>query len=263
MAAEQLERSILERKERDELHAIASAMSLKPTARSKKADIIDLILRATGVGTDGATGAAGAEPNGSRAAGEERAAAVANGTRGEGAPVDGGATPEPAAASGGTAGSGAPRTRSARNPRRAVAAAQLELGGELALGAEHANGAADSNGRDGNGATVTVPRPESGSNERSSDEATGLNGAGSNGAQVNGTARAGSASPSASAEAGPEGAVAAPPAPHGAPNGSDLGNRRGRRRRGPRPRAPRLHRRSRVARLAGRARPGAGTARPA
>ena len=50
MAAEQLERSILENKERDELHAIASAMALKPAARSKKADIIDLILQATGVG---------------------------------------------------------------------------------------------------------------------------------------------------------------------------------------------------------------------
>ena len=52
MAEEQLERSILERKERDELHAIASAMSLTPAPRSRKADIIDLILEATGV--DGA-----------------------------------------------------------------------------------------------------------------------------------------------------------------------------------------------------------------
>ena len=44
MPEEQLERSILERKERDELQAIASALSLKPVARSKKSDIIDLIL---------------------------------------------------------------------------------------------------------------------------------------------------------------------------------------------------------------------------
>src|ERR1700735_2225570 len=51
MAEEQLERSILEGKERDELHAIASAMSLKPASRSKKSDIIDLILEATGVDT--------------------------------------------------------------------------------------------------------------------------------------------------------------------------------------------------------------------
>jgi len=50
MAAEQqLERSVLERKERDELRAIAQAMSLDTNSRSKKADIIDQILRAAGV----------------------------------------------------------------------------------------------------------------------------------------------------------------------------------------------------------------------
>jgi transcription termination factor Rho len=46
---QQLERSVLERKEREELRAIAQAMSLQTTSRSKKADIIDLILRAAGV----------------------------------------------------------------------------------------------------------------------------------------------------------------------------------------------------------------------
>jgi transcription termination factor Rho len=50
MAGEQLERSILESKERDELQAIAAAMSLKPAPRTKKSDIIDLILDATGIG---------------------------------------------------------------------------------------------------------------------------------------------------------------------------------------------------------------------
>jgi transcription termination factor Rho len=48
-AEQQLERSVLERKEREELRAIAQAMSLQTTSRSKKADIIDLILRAAGV----------------------------------------------------------------------------------------------------------------------------------------------------------------------------------------------------------------------
>ena len=48
-AEQQLERSVLEGKERDELHAIAQAMSLKTTTRTKKADIIDQILEATGV----------------------------------------------------------------------------------------------------------------------------------------------------------------------------------------------------------------------
>src|SRR5213082_921070 len=45
---QQLERSVLEAKERDELHAIAEALSLKPGSRTKKADLINQILRATG-----------------------------------------------------------------------------------------------------------------------------------------------------------------------------------------------------------------------
>jgi transcription termination factor Rho len=55
MAGEQLERSILEGKERDELQAIAAAMSLKPAPRTKKSDIIDLILDATGIAAPAAT----------------------------------------------------------------------------------------------------------------------------------------------------------------------------------------------------------------
>jgi len=46
-AEQQLERSVLESKERDELHAIAQALSVKTTTRTKKADIIDGILKAT------------------------------------------------------------------------------------------------------------------------------------------------------------------------------------------------------------------------
>ncbi len=58
-AEQQLERSVLEGKERDELSAIAQAMSLKTTTRTKKADIIDQILDATGV-----TSAPAAQSNG-------------------------------------------------------------------------------------------------------------------------------------------------------------------------------------------------------
>ena len=53
-AEQQLERSVLESKERDELHAIAQALSVKTTTRTKKADIIDGILKATGVHVDDA-----------------------------------------------------------------------------------------------------------------------------------------------------------------------------------------------------------------
>jgi transcription termination factor Rho len=48
--AQQLERSALERKDRDELHTIAVAMGGKPGSRARKADIVDLIMELAGVG---------------------------------------------------------------------------------------------------------------------------------------------------------------------------------------------------------------------
>ncbi len=67
-ADQQLERSVLESKERDELHAIAQALSVKTNTRTKKADIIDGILKAAGVAVDGAAtstnGASTAPTNG-------------------------------------------------------------------------------------------------------------------------------------------------------------------------------------------------------
>ena len=48
-AEQQLERSVLEGKEREELHAIAKSLSVKTTSRTKKADMIDGILQAAGV----------------------------------------------------------------------------------------------------------------------------------------------------------------------------------------------------------------------
>jgi len=46
---QELERSALERKDRDELHTIATALGGKPGSRAKKADIVDLILDLAGV----------------------------------------------------------------------------------------------------------------------------------------------------------------------------------------------------------------------
>jgi transcription termination factor Rho len=83
---QQLERSVLERKERDELHAIAEAMSLKPGSRAKKADIIDQILRATGVEVASGDGAAGDGRQAARKAGAGAAgAAAADGANGQSA----------------------------------------------------------------------------------------------------------------------------------------------------------------------------------
>src|SRR3954452_9028524 len=47
-----LERSVLERKERDELAAIAEAMGVKAGARTSKANLIGQILREAGIETD-------------------------------------------------------------------------------------------------------------------------------------------------------------------------------------------------------------------
>src|SRR5439155_26403999 len=46
-----LERSVLERKDREELAAIAEAMGTKPAARASKATIINTILREAGIET--------------------------------------------------------------------------------------------------------------------------------------------------------------------------------------------------------------------
>jgi transcription termination factor Rho len=49
MSGTQLERSVLEAKEREELFAIADALGTTPTARARKSDLVNQILRATGV----------------------------------------------------------------------------------------------------------------------------------------------------------------------------------------------------------------------
>jgi len=59
-----LERSVLESKERDELLAIAAAMVLKVPARARKADIIDAILTAAGIGQPASSSSLEAGANG-------------------------------------------------------------------------------------------------------------------------------------------------------------------------------------------------------
>ncbi|MDQ3469575.1 MAG: Rho termination factor N-terminal domain-containing protein, partial [Actinomycetota bacterium] len=48
MAAEALEQSVLEAKDKDQLLAIAKALGVKASARTKKSDLIDQILETTG-----------------------------------------------------------------------------------------------------------------------------------------------------------------------------------------------------------------------
>jgi transcription termination factor Rho len=70
MSAEQttLERSALERKDREELTTIAQALGAKPPSRARKADIVQLILELTGVEPAGGGGSPGGDANGRKEA---------------------------------------------------------------------------------------------------------------------------------------------------------------------------------------------------
>src|SRR6516225_9606117 len=110
-AEQQLERSVLEGKERDELSAIAQAMSLKTTSRTKKADIIDQILDATGVtsGSNGDGTAPGADADEAKPARRSRAAvASTDPADARGAATAEASPPEPAASAGGAPTEAAP-----------------------------------------------------------------------------------------------------------------------------------------------------------
>ncbi len=175
MSGEQLERSILERKEREELKAIATAMSLEPVARTKKADLVDQILRAAGVeiseggnaGTaNGAVpGASGPPRSATEAAGDGIAATAVLtaagtddsltpvGTAGE---IPNGKAPRPRVA----------RTRTAKPKADPVAATGSVLGDAGSASAETEEGSAPAGAATGSGhgeGDAVVLPPESGS----------------------------------------------------------------------------------------------------
>src|SRR5918997_2748090 len=68
-----LERSALERKDREELTTIAQALGVKPPSRARKAQIVQLILEITGVepapAADAASPGDGGDPPAARAQG--------------------------------------------------------------------------------------------------------------------------------------------------------------------------------------------------
>lgn len=99
MSGEQaLERSVLERKERDELHTIAEALGVKPGTRTKKADLIQTILVAAGVESAPPPSEGDDKPKRTRAPRAAKAAESAEG--GDGAvlaPESGAPAPDPGA----------------------------------------------------------------------------------------------------------------------------------------------------------------------
>src|SRR5438270_6291209 len=80
-----LERSVLERKERDELAAIAEALGVKAGARTSKANLIGQILREAGIETEDDRPKRAAKPKSENGAanGEATSDAQAEGPTGE------------------------------------------------------------------------------------------------------------------------------------------------------------------------------------
>ncbi|MGO9197327.1 MAG: transcription termination factor Rho [Acidimicrobiales bacterium] len=113
MSGEQLERSILERKASDELRAIATAMSLEPASRVKKADLVTQILRAAGVEVDSTPA------NGNGHADANAFGASTSSTTS----VSEGSSPEVTEPTADSSGSAAPKPRAtrARAPKKAAA----------------------------------------------------------------------------------------------------------------------------------------------
>ena len=122
----QLERSVLEGKERDKLQAIAEALGLKPTARAKKADLIDGILRATGVEVAPPADAEAARPR--RVTRKRVASAEQNGPVTPG-PADQGGDPAPAEVTPAASDDAAPV------PPAGSGGGQAATGGAVAVGA--------------------------------------------------------------------------------------------------------------------------------
>ena len=89
MAAEALEQSVLENKDKDQLLAIAKALGLKATSRTKKSDIIDSILETTGsTPAPSAPAATNGDAREAPALFDDAAANGAVATNGSSAPVD-------------------------------------------------------------------------------------------------------------------------------------------------------------------------------
>ncbi|MFP5318549.1 MAG: transcription termination factor Rho [Acidimicrobiia bacterium] len=126
MGPQALERSVLERKERDELAAIAEAMGVKPGSRASKATLIDQILREAGI----ETGPVEERPK------RSRARTSANGAKAAAAPADSDAAAA-ATDSGDTAGSsGEGQTAGAEGPPPSQAPAADTVQGTLDVAAD-------------------------------------------------------------------------------------------------------------------------------
>lgn len=150
MAEQQLERSMLDGKDREQLHAIAGAMGIKGVTRLRKADLVDAILGAAtgnGAASGGGNGAADLDggANG-KAAKVTKATKTTKSTKAADAPASETSTGDAPAAD-----ASAPAARRAVRSKRASELAADEKG--------LAEIAAEENSLGGGGDPEIAPRP--------------------------------------------------------------------------------------------------------
>jgi transcription termination factor Rho len=185
------DRSLLERKERDELSQIAEQLGQKPPSRAKKADIIDLILRLAGVPVGaGGEHAAPASPR-------QRSRATGNG-----------AAPDDEA----TAGDG---NRREDETRATVASGEVGVGGSDV----------DVNGSDGEPARTSAVDDPGGASETRERSGTGVGGEGEDPAEVDRSEADRSPATDGQARERGDGSDRADGTPSGQGGGQDQGHR--------------------------------------
>ncbi len=155
MSEPQLERSVLESKEREELLAIANALGTRPTSRAKKSDLVTAILRATGVESADEEPERPRRPRTRRAAGSAPVeAGEASGVASTGDGVEGQADAETGTATAVSPGSGSARaetTGSAKTAKTAKTAGSTVAAGTVedatsAVEADHKGAVSSANG---------------------------------------------------------------------------------------------------------------------
>ncbi|MGZ6907612.1 MAG: transcription termination factor Rho [Acidimicrobiia bacterium] len=145
MAEQQLERSMLDGKDREQLHAIAGAMGIKGVTRLRKADLVDAILGAAGAaGAAGGNGGNGGG-NGAGNATATKTAKARKSTKKQSDAAEPETTETPAAESDTTS-----------TPRRAV---RSKRASELVEGADLAALADEENSLGGGAEPEIAPRP--------------------------------------------------------------------------------------------------------
>jgi transcription termination factor Rho len=199
-----LERSALERKDREELTTIATALGAKPPSRARKAEIVQMILELTGVAAPGSA----PPPAPSRRGGDDAGAADDDAAAGDDAADV--ATPAPAgSATGAGRESAAPVAADAPRP---VAVAVAEAPAQQPLGWDAADPART--------AAEAVPSSDA---RPTAGDGTGTGGRRGNGrSTMASTVVAPNASATGGAPGGPAGSSATPGAPD-TPAGSSAG----------------------------------------